>query len=93
MTALRSPRRSTNDIYELRSVGMSDFGKSVHIELDDVEKMLLAKNKAYGNSALEPCRVFSKAGVKEQLLVRIDDKLSRIRNMGFGDNAEDTVKD
>ena len=72
---------------------MSDFGKSVHIELDDVEKMLIAKNKAYGNSALEPCRVFSKASVKEQLLVRIDDKLSRIRNMGFGDNGEDTVKD
>ena len=39
MTALRSPRRSTNDIYELWSVGMSDFGKSVHIELDDVEKI------------------------------------------------------
>jgi hypothetical protein len=39
--------------------------------------MLQEKNYAYGDSALEPVRIFSKADAKEQLLVRIDDKLSR----------------
>lgn len=32
----------------------------------------------YGDSAINPVRIFSKAGPIEQLLVRIDDKLSRI---------------
>lgn len=39
--------------------------------------MLIQKNRAYGDSALDPVRIFSKASPIEQLLVRIDDKLSR----------------
>lgn len=46
----------------------------------DLMVMLLKKNIAYGNSALEPMRVFSGADGGEQLLVRIDDKLSRLAN-------------
>jgi len=42
--------------------------------------MLLTKNKKYGNSALDPVRIFSKASPKEQILVRLDDKLSRLAN-------------
>lgn len=45
-----------------------------------VSDLLIAKNKSYGDSALYPIRVFSKADTVEQLLVRIDDKLSRIKN-------------
>lgn len=45
-----------------------------------VSDLLVAKNKSYGDSALNPARVFSKADAIEQLLVRIDDKLSRIKN-------------
>ena len=41
-------------------------------------KMLCAKSAAYGNSALDPVRIMSKASATEQLLVRIDDKLSRL---------------
>ena len=50
--------------------------------------MLLAKNESYGNSALEPMRVFSRADPLEQLRVRIDDKISRLaRGKEFpGDN-------
>lgn len=44
----------------------------------DIHKLLLHKNKMYGNSALSPVRIFSKANTYEQLLVRIDDKLSRL---------------
>lgn len=45
---------------------------------DELKQKLLAKNIQYGDSALNPVRIFSKASVKEQLLVRIDDKVSRL---------------
>ena len=60
--------------------------------LADIETTLIEKNAAYGNSALDPVRVFSKASPEEQLLVRIDDKISRIQR-GHEYADEDTVKD
>lgn len=60
---------------------------------DEIKTLLLRKNQSYGNSALEPIRVFSQASEIDGILVRIDDKLSRIKNMGISDLAEDTVKD
>lgn len=47
-------------------------------ELSRIQAMLEEKNAAYGDSALNPVRIFSKASADEQLLVRIDDKLSRL---------------
>ena len=41
--------------------------------------LLVAKNQRYGNSALEPMRVFSNADPAAGILVRLDDKLSRIK--------------
>jgi hypothetical protein len=57
---------------------------------DEVKDLLVRKNRAYGNSALAPLRIFSKAEPVEQLNVRIDDKLSRIaRGSEFaGDDTE-----
>ena len=55
---------------------------------DDIKELLINKNRKYGNSALKPCRVFSKSSPVEQLLVRIDDKLNRIMQ-GAGVLAED----
>ena len=53
--------------------------------------MLLEKNRQYGNSALKPVRIFSKADATEQILVHIDDKLSRLaRGQAAG---EDVVLD
>ena len=61
---------------------------------DNIKKLLLDKNAKYGNSALNPVRVFSKADNVEQLLVRIDDKLSRIaRGAGMEATDEDTLND
>jgi hypothetical protein len=54
--------------------------------------MLIQKNTAYGNSALEPLRLFSKASPREQLLVRIDDKLSRL-DRGGEFPGDDTIVD
>ena len=58
----------------------------------DIEKMLIEKNRAYGDSALEPVRIFSKAQTIEQLYVRIDDKLSRVEG-GHEYPGDDTIKD
>jgi hypothetical protein len=58
---------------------------------DAIKAMLLQKNAAYGNSALEPVRIFSKANTVEQLLVRIDDKLSRV--MKGKAAGEDVISD
>lgn len=62
-------------------------------ECDDLLVFLIGKNRKYGNSALEPKRVFSKASAHEQLLVRIDDKLSRIATTGTKAPDEDTLLD
>lgn len=61
-------------------------------ECDAIKAMLLEKNAAYGNSALDPLRIFSQGSPAEQIRVRIDDKLSRLaRGHVFGD--EDTILD
>ena len=61
---------------------------------DDIKELLINKNRKYGNSALKPCRVFSKASAVEQLLVRIDDKLNRImQGAGLLAEDEDVVND
>jgi len=58
---------------------------------DEICDLLISKNKAYGNAALEPVRIFSKSDTLEQLKVRIDDKLSRLAR---GSNAgEDVILD
>lgn len=53
---------------------------------DELKNFLVEKNRKYGDSALNPVRIFSQASTVEQLRVRMDDKLSRIRTM----DPEDT---
>ena len=61
---------------------------------DDTKTLLLAKNAKYGDSALNPCRIFSKASAIEQILVRIDDKLNRVsQGIGLLADDEDVVND
>ena len=60
---------------------------------EELAWFLIDKNRAYGNSALEPVRVFSSSDNIEQLKVRIDDKLSRfMRGNDYpGDNDIDDL--
>lgn len=70
-----------------------DFNTKVEIICTGIASMLKQKNKSYGNSALDPIRIFSRySSVQEQLYVRIDDKLSRIKR-GNNDFNEDTILD
>ena len=65
--------------------------EKIAVKCDDIREMLLEKNQKYGDSALFPARIFSRASADEQLRVRIDDKLSRI-HAGVIDD-EDTILD
>lgn len=67
------------------------FKKELDKVLSEVGAMLVQKNAAYGDAALNPVRIFSKADPLEQLKVRIDDKLSRLaRGAAAG---EDVIHD
>jgi len=48
-------------------------------ECENIKQLLIAKNKAYGNSFQEPMNIFSKSTPEEQINIRLDDKLSRIK--------------
>jgi len=65
--------------------------KLIRAECDFIANMLAEKNRNYGDSALNPVRIMSQADPVEQIRVRIDDKLSRIKR---GKSAsEDVVLD
>ena len=60
---------------------------------EDIKTLLLEKNAKYGNSAVEPVNIFSKQDNAAAICARIDDKLSRIANVGLDDATEDTLDD
>lgn len=69
------------------------FHEEVYKVLSDITEMLVSKNAKYGNSALEPLGIFSKLSPEEGLLIRIDDKLKRIKNGSLDKDDEDVVND
>jgi hypothetical protein len=70
-----------------------NFHEKVYKVLSEITDLLVSKNLKYGNSALEPIGVFSKLSAKEGLLVRIDDKLKRIKNGSLEKDDEDVIND
>lgn len=48
--------------------------------VDAIKNLLLEKNKRYGNSALNPQNIFYKGDSTQSIEIRLDDKLSRIKN-------------
>jgi hypothetical protein len=59
---------------------------------EEIKELLLEKNRKYGDSAINPIRIFSKSNNLEQILVRIDDKINRIKNVQ-ADEDEDVIND
>ena len=72
---------------------MENFANKISSYLLEIRELLITKNIKYGNSALEPLGVFSKLSAKEGLLVRIDDKLKRIKNGSLEKDDEDVIND
>lgn len=71
----------------------TDVQKLIAEECDSIKNLLLEKNKAYGNSAVDPVKIFSKLSNEEQIKVRIDDKISRISRGQQSSIQEDTEQD
>jgi hypothetical protein len=72
---------------------MKNFAHDVSAYLLEIRELLIEKNLKYGNSALEPLGVFSKLDPREGLLIRIDDKLKRIKNGSLEKDDEDVIND
>lgn len=66
--------------------------EDITLVCNQIRNLLLEKNRKYGDAALNPVRIFSKSDSLEQIKVRIDDKLSRIRN-AQNDEDEDVISD
>lgn len=69
---------------------LTDTQRLISEVCDEYREFLLKKNLQYGDSAIHPVRIFSKCTDEEQLLVRIDDKLSRLVR---GDNSLEPDED
>lgn len=92
---IKEPRAlaSLNPDYKPSPVGYTRAQKQIVEEGDAIIKILLEKNRQYGNSALEPKRIFSKeVSAADGIRVRLDDKLSRIANQQT-DDTEDSALD
>lgn len=57
-------------------------------QVKKIAEVLIEKNKKYGNSAIQPKRIFSRSSTVEQINVRIDDKLSRIANQQVNEDED-----
>jgi hypothetical protein len=65
----------------------------IKLKCRQLEDLLVRKNDAYGDSALEPLGVFSSATASSGIKIRLDDKLKRIANAGIVEDTEDTLID
>jgi len=65
----------------------------IKLKCQEVEDLLIQKNDAYGDSALNPVGIFSSLKASEAIRIRLDDKLKRIANVGLNDETEDTLMD
>lgn len=77
---------------EGEKIEKSPLEDEIRAVCNELADFLVEKNRKYGNSASAPVRIFSKADAKEQIRVRIDDKLSRLIS-SQSDEDEDVVND
>tara|TARA_R110002051_G_scaffold61772_2_gene113348 strand:+ start:499 stop:951 length:453 start_codon:yes stop_codon:yes gene_type:complete len=70
-----------------------EFHTKLDIVLRNIGNLLKSKNEAYGNTSLNPPKIFSKLDSKEAICARIDDKIMRIKNKGLVSATEDTLTD
>ena len=96
------PKILDEEVSEIPIKRQSKFEDEISNVVNSVKTLLVEKNKKYGNSALEPINIFVNPKAKADALTlinsRIDDKLSRIRQMTlnpelFECDQEDTVDD
>lgn len=60
---------------------------------DNTKNLLVKKNEAYGDSALNPLGIFGNGDAVVSLGARMDDKLMRLKGLGIGKESIDTLYD
>ncbi len=78
-------------IIEEEKISSSSFIQDLDNEILFIRDLLISKNRKYGDSALNPIRICSKSDAVEQINVRIDDKLSRLRSMQKDEDEDVTL--
>ena len=59
---------------------MSSSKEKIIEIMDSMKDLLLYKNEKYGDSALSPNNIFYKGDSTNSILIRLDDKIGRIKN-------------
>ena len=59
---------------------MTDSQQKIADVCDEMKNVLLYKNEKYGDSALHPNNVFYKGDSTNSIKIRLDDKISRVKN-------------
>ena len=71
-----------------------DTQEEIRKTMDELRDFLIQKNEQYGDSVMNPIRIFSKADTDAGLRIRIDDKLNRLMQGNDSmESDEDVVKD
>lgn len=60
---------------------------------DNTKNLLVKKNEAYGDSALNPLGIFGNGDAVVSLGARMDDKLMRLKSLGINKDSIDTLYD
>lgn len=60
--------------------GTTDTQQEIGRVCAEISNLLIYKNQKYGNSALKPNNIFYKGNAETSILIRLDDKIGRIKN-------------
>ena len=93
MTEEKGYANKMNNLLNMNRSNSMDTRDLIIQTSQEVTALLLEKNAAYGDSALNPVGIFSKGNAIDSLCARLDDKLMRIKSKGITDATEDTVQD
>jgi hypothetical protein len=74
------PRPKDSESSELEQEEFTETQYKIIQVCDSLSKFLCEKNRRYGDSALNPVKIFSKLDASNSLTIRMDDKMSRIMN-------------
>ena len=69
---------------------MKETQDKIRKTMKEVLDLLIAKNKQYGDSALNPTGIFAKGSAEDLIRIRIDDKLNRLMQ---GNDSIETDED
>jgi hypothetical protein len=84
--------KSTEVLKDRKLSAQERFNDDVREVIEEIAALLEEKNRKYGDSALNPSRIFARSDAVEQIKVRMDDKLNRIKNAQDDEN-EDVILD